>query len=517
MDTQQRPQADDIRRPAPNVEQSGRATFAQEITGQPGLPGLPAEVVRARFGQPLPGAGGLPTAAQLSRTDTVLALQAHALAHQRFAAAATAVATELAQRLGCDRVSIGLRRGGQVRVEAMANTADIAAQQNAVLALAAAMDEAIDQACTLVHPLPQGSSPSVTQAHSQLARVNGQASICTVPIIERGAAIGAILCERRDAFDAHAVEVIQDAACFVGPVLELKHSLDQPLFTRMAAALTPRADRPGSFTLRPWHAGAPLCAVAALIVAFWPATFRVVAPARAEGAGQRVIAAQSDGYVRTVALRPGDPVKAGQLLVTLEDQDLALERNKWSTELSQLDKLYREALTKDDAAQIVIARSKIEQAQSQLELVQRQFERAQLISPVDGVLLSGDLSQSVGMPVKRGQELMTVAPDKSFRIVVEVDEQDIAALRQGQRARVLFAALSDAPLAVTVTRIAPVASAIDGRNVFEVDGRIDGPADGLRPGLRGIARIEIEPRSLGWVWWHRAGQWTERTLWRVLG
>jgi RND family efflux transporter MFP subunit len=257
--------------------------------------------------------------------------------------------------------------------------------------------------------------------------------------------------------------------------------------------------------------------IAAIVLALWPTTLRVVAPARVEGVGQRVIAAPVDGFVQAVSLRPGEAVKAGQVLVTLEDRDLALERAKWTAEASQLDKQYREALTKDDAAQIVIARSKLEQAQAQLDLVALQIERAQLKAPFDGVLISGDLSQSVGMPVKRGQELMTVAPDKSFRIVAEVDEQDIGQLRTGQRARVMFAALVERPMTMALTRVAPVATPLEGRNVFEVDGRLEGSDQALRHGLRGVVRIEIEDSTYGAVWWQRASQWLQRTSWRVLG
>jgi hypothetical protein len=35
--------------------------------------------------------------------------------------------------------------------------------------------------------------------------------------------------------------------------------------------------------------------------------------------------------------------------------------------------------------------------------------------------------------------------------------------------------------------------------------------------LRGVVRIDIARSLQGWVWWHRAGQWMRRTLWRVLG
>jgi len=459
----------------------------------------------------------VPGAARPSRSAVVLGLQARALGQERFQASATAVVTELARMLRCERVSIGFQHHGRCRVGAMSNGADIRREQNMVRAIAAAMDEAVDQHSIIIHPLPRDSSPSVSLAHAELSKANGRLSICSVPIVSRGRAYGALVLEREEGFDAQAVETAKDVAGFVGPVLELKHRLDQPVGGRIVEAVAPSGRRAGTTRFGVGAAVTAATLLGAAILAFWPTTLRVVAPARVEGAGQRVIAAPVDGFVQAASLRPGETVKAGQVLVTLEDHDLALERAKWTAEASQLEKQYRDALTKDDAAPIVIARSKLEQAQAQLDLVARQIERAQLKAPFDGVLISGDLSQSVGMPVKRGQELMTVAPDKSFRVVAEVDEQDIAQLRQGQRAQVMFATLVERPLTMTVTRVAPVATPMEGRNVFEVEGRVDGADQALRHGLRGVVRIDIEASRFGAVWWQRAGQWLQRTSWRVLG
>ena len=459
----------------------------------------------------------VPGVVRTSRSAVVLGLQARALAQDRYQASATAVVTELAQLLRCERVSIGFHHHGSTRVGAISNGADIRSQQDVVRAIGAAMDEAIDQRNIIVHPLPRNSSPSVSLAHADLSKANGHMSICTVPIVSHGRAFGAIVLERREGFDAQSVETAKDAAGFVGPVLELKYRLDQPVGGRIVEAWAPRGKRAGVLRVGVGGAVAGAMLFAAVVLAFWPTTLRVVAPARVEGVGQRVIAAPVDAFVQAVSLRPGEAVKAGQVLVTLEDRDLALDRAKWSAEASQLDKQYREALTKDDAAQIVIARSKLEQAQAQLDLVALQIERAQLKAPFDGVLISGDLSQSVGMPVKRGQELMTVAPDKSFRIVAEVDEQDIGLVRVGQHAQVMFAALVERPMTMALTRVAPVATPLDGRNVFEVDGRIEGADQALRHGLRGVVRIDIQDSTYGAVWWQRACQWLQRASWRVLG
>jgi RND family efflux transporter MFP subunit len=332
---------------------------------------------------------------------------------------------------------------------------------------------------------------------------------------------GAFLLERRAGIDLHTLEAAKDAASFIGPLLELKHRLNQPLSGRMADAVAPPGRRIGPVALRTPALAAGAAALLLLVLAFWPTTLRVLAPARVEGAGQRVVAAPVDGFVQSVAVRPGETVKAGQLLLTLEDRDLALERDKWAAEASQLDKLYREALTQDEAAAMVLARSKLEQAQAQLNLVQRQIERARITAPMDGVILTGDLTQTVGSPVKRGQELMTVAPDQRFRMVAEVDEQDVARLQPGQPAQVMFGALVGHSVALTVQRIAPVATALEQGNVFEVDALPNDTTakalSALRPGLRGVVRIDIEPSTLGAVWWQRASHWVQRTSWRLLG
>jgi RND family efflux transporter MFP subunit len=464
----------------------------------------------------MPALPGAPAVVR-SRGSVVLMMQSRALAHERFAPAATAVVNELALLLGCERVSIGFHAGGKIDVGAISNTSDVRQRQSTVRAIAAAMEEALEQRAMIIYPVPRGSARHVSLAQAALAKKSTNASICTVPFVSRRRAFGALVFERHAGFDAQALQLAKDTAMFVAPILELKHRLDSPLGGRIVEAIAPRGRRVAGIELAPWKIGAMAASVAALALAAWPTTFRVVAPARIEGSVQRVIAAPVDGFVHQVSVRPGESVQAGQVLVALEDQDLALEREKWDAEAAQLDKQYREALSKDDAAQIVIARSKLEQANAQYELALRQLERAKLKAPFDGVVLSGDLTQSIGMPVKRGQELMTVAPDRSFRVVAEVDEQDVSQLKVGQSSNVMFAGLSSQPVAFEVSRVAPVATTLEGRNVFEVEGHLEGVDASLRAGLRGVAKIDVDERSLGSVWWTRASNWARRTWWRVVG
>jgi Barrel-sandwich domain of CusB or HlyD membrane-fusion len=457
--------------------------------------------------------------ARPSRSAAVLALQAQALAQARFDAAAAAVVNQLALVLPCERVSLALYGGGRLRIVAISGAADVREKHNAVLRIGAAMAEALDQRLAIVHPLPSGASPAITLAHQELSQSNSQVAIYTVPVATRHEMLGALLFERRGGFDTPALEAAKDAAMFVGPLLALKQRADDSVGHRVAQALRPSVRRPfGGAPFALGRAAAALTVVGVAVLSMVPVTHRVVAPARVEGAVQQVIAAPVAGFVGAVAVRPGATVKAGDVLLSLDTRELTLERDKWAAEMSQLDKQYREALSKDEAAPIMIARAKLEQAQSQHDLAVRQLERSTLRAPMDGVVMSGDLTQAIGMPLERGQELMTIAPDKGWRIVAEVEEQEIAPVQGGQPAQVLFAAVAGAePVRFAVARVAPVATQAEGKNVFEVEGAPEGAAQGLRAGMRGVARIEVGERALGAIWFERAQHAWRRLAWRLFG
>lgn len=455
--------------------------------------------------------------ARTLRIGNVLALVGKAMSHADFASSSFAVLTDLAKALKCQRVSLGFFGLRTLQVCAISNVSDFERRQSIVGAIEAAMEEAVDSGSIIVYPLPRAKADTHTFMHAALAKNGGGPSICTVPIVVRGNTIGALTFERSEGFDPVFMASAKDAACFLGPALEMQYRASRPI----AGPLLRRRERlrresPGK-TLSTAETGALIAAGLLLIAAIWPVTLEVTSPARVEGAGQRVVAAPVDGFIQSVLHRPGDRVLAGELLVAMDDSDLRQATEKWRVETEQLDREYRDALSQDDAAEIVVARSRLDQAKGQYGLAVRELERSQLVAPIDGVLVSGDLRESIGMPVKRGQELLKVAPEDAYRIVAEVDEQDIALIQTGQTGRVIFSALSDQDLPVKVTRISPVARVLDHRNMFEVDGEIQASDVPLYHGLTGRARLEIDSRPLGQIVWLRIRQRIQKLTWRLIG
>src|SRR5439155_10217351 len=131
-------------------------------------------------------------------------------------------------------------------------------------------------------------------------------------------------------------------------------------------------------------------------------------------------------------VRAGDVVREGAVIATLDDKDLANERLKWITKRQEQLTAYGKSLAKGERAEAQIAQAQVEQAYAQIALLETEIARTRIAAPFDGLVISGDLSQSVGAAVKRGDELFQVAPLDSYRVVLKVDERDVNDVQPGQ-------------------------------------------------------------------------------------
>lgn len=440
--------------------------------------------------------------------DAVLRPVGAALARPALADAAAAFCAEVGESLQCARVSVGLAGPGGLRLAGSSHPAPLHAGQPAATGLLDAMQEAVDQQQVVAWPQPAGAD-LITLAHRQLAAAG---SICTVPLVDGARIVGAVTLERpAPAFAVAEIALLSDIARVAGPVLELKRQLAQPWHRRAAEALRQALSAPSRRALA-W-AGALVLLAAVLAV---PVPWRVSAPARLEGSVQRAVVAATDGFLQQANVRPGDRVRAGQVLAELASQDLELERRRRESELRQHEGAYRAAQARADRAQMVNHQSRAAEAQAMLSLVEMQLQRARIEAPFDGIVIKGDLSQNLGAPVQRGEVLMVLAPNDSFRLILEVDESDLAAILPGQRGELALAAQPERPLRFVTRRIVPVATAADGRNFFEVEASLQAQdLPQLRPGLSGVAKVEAGSKPLAWLLTHRALAWLRLAWWKV--
>lgn len=441
-------------------------------------------------------------ASRREQAPLLVQIVGRAMQHRPPALAATEICNQLADVFSCDRVSIGFMHGLSPRVGAVSHRLHFERRAPLLQALEAAMEEAVDQRSVVAWPNDKAAGQLICRAHAELGARGTSGAVCTVPLEDGGTIMGAITLERagRRPFDNYELASVRGVAQLAGPLLALKLRETRPLARHLLDAARERYAKlrgTGHIAYK-IKAGALAVAIAALL--FVPTDYRIKAPSALEGTVQQVVVAPQDGFVAESGARAGDLVHAGDVLARLDTRELALERRKWQSEREKHAKEYQEALAKRDRAQISILGARMAQADAQLSLLDEQLRRAELVAPFDGILVTGDLSQSLGAPVERGQLLFEVAPLDTYQVVLQVAERDIAWVRAGQTGTLRLAGLPSRPLKFTVSRVLPVAEAKDGRNSFRVEGTLDADTDRLRPGMQGVAKVAVDRGSLLSVW-----------------
>ena len=470
-----------------------------------GVGWLEAQAVRDRIGH---------ERQRLAQAAAALDIVAVANEHDRADAAAMAVANELAVRLQAGRVAIGLETRRGIRVLALSHTAWFKRRTTMIGALEQAMDEACEQRATLLVPAGLGEVVRIRVAHEALAAVwEGAAAFTTFPLLSDRGAVGAITV-LHDAPPGQSVLRLGEAiAALLGPILEQKRRARRMLSGRVVDGLGDAAAAVVGPRHVGWKLGCGVAAAAVLAALLIPTTFRVSAKAVLEGQMQLAAPAPFEGFIATAPAKAGDVVRKGDVLATLDDRDLQLEQVRWRSERERIVLKAREAMAKHDPATTGQLEAQLRQTDAQARLTAEKLARTRIVAPIDGIVVSGDLSQSIGAPVETGKVLFEVAPLDRYRVIVRLDERDLRYVAPGQAGHVLLHGMTGASVGFVVRRITAVAETDAGHNSFRVEGSLDAVPAGLRPGMEGVGKIDVAQRPVAWVWTRGLVDWVRMTVW----
>ena len=187
---------------------------------------------------------------------------------------------------------------------------------------------------------------------------------------------------------------------------------------------------------------------------------------------------------------------------------------------------FQESRARGDRAGLNVLAAQREQAEARVALVESRLNRATLVAPFDGVVVSGDLTQRLGAVTEQGEELFRVSPLDGFRLDLAVPEGRIDDLAPTQHGSMVLASMTGKRWPLVVERITPRSTSGEGQTRFIVEARLEmnaGEVDPrqverlLRPGLSGIARVEVGEGPLIEIWTRGLRDWLKLTLWRWWG
>ena len=284
----------------------------------------------------------------------------------------------------------------------------------------------------------------------------------------------------------------------------------------------------------------------------------VVATGKVEPIAKVEIKSKANGIIERLHADVGDVVKAGDVLVELDKENLLaqvreasanvqaaeaallaaraqLEKNKIEAEGPDVEFARRAAgRAQDLAAQKLVAQSEFDTAQSAYELAKNrqkvargqlavaqakvseaaaqvaqaranleradeELRNATIRAPISGMVLTRDIE--IGSPVSSILNLganatlvMTLGDIKEVFVRGKVDEADIGHVKHHQAARISVETFKDRKFDGRVTLISPMGAEKDNVTTFEVKVSIDNPGNELKANMTANAEIILEQR-----------------------
>ncbi len=261
-------------------------------------------------------------------------------------------------------------------------------------------------------------------------------------------------------------------------------------------------------------------------------TSRVRAPGKIEPRTQVKISADIMGKITRLAVKEGERVKQGQLMLQLDDTQYraALNQSRAALASARVRLKDSESLLRVAESnyvrqralwdQKVLSQAEWDQASSSIESAraaqstareevsrsdaaftgaQDNLSKTRFVAPFDGVVSALNVEQGeiviTGTMNNAGTQILVVSDLSRMLVRADVDETDVVDMKLGQKAKITVDAMPDTSFVGTVVEIGNTAkrsivSSAEGETNFEVKVVFDSQVPEVRPGM--TADVEIE-------------------------
>jgi hypothetical protein len=447
--------------------------------------------------------------------------------------------------VGCDRVSLAVRRGRRCRLVAVSGVDVVQRRATAVGQLETLATRVLASQQPLQYPDQERELPpdleTVLEAYVDESSVRW---LACVPLGDPGrdrpvAAdwLGVLMMER---FDGSADGEVEDRiAAVCGPATTaLRSAIEHesvPLlpfwqYARRVARCFQLDRLPKTLLV----AASVVAAGGALLLV--PADFEIPARGDLQPTVRRQVFAPDEGLVVTLPKAAGT-VSRGETLAVLSnpqlDQqyaDAAAKRRTTEEQLTAVRTARRrhEPAARTDERYVLSAQEqqlqeRLSGLEQQARLLAEQRRQLTVTSPIDGQILTWDLERLLAArPVQRGERLMTVANlDGPWELQLQIDDRSVghvlaAQQESGLDLEVSFLLATDPNIRYR-GRIGQISSAIElddaGQAALSALVPLDaGQVPQPRPGAAVVARIHCGRRPLGYVWFRQVIEFTQSRL-----
>lgn len=207
------------------------------------------------------------------------------------------------------------------------------------------------------------------------------------------------------------------------------------------------------------------------------------------------------GQVSLVAVQPGDTVKAGDVLVELDQKPFqdAIQRAQQQLSIAENAVYIAEEQggqnpSPQQLAQRIEAQQNLRAAQQQLADAQRALVSSLIQAPTDGTVLSVSVADRA--PVTQGMQVAQIADLNAMDLQIDLDEVDLPHVSPGMAVSFTLDAYPGQEIDGTISRISPAAQTSGGTTTFQGIVTFTLPKDlVLRPAMNANVSIKTQVRQ----------------------
>ncbi|MBL8811381.1 MAG: HlyD family efflux transporter periplasmic adaptor subunit [Planctomycetaceae bacterium] len=415
------------------------------------------------------------------------------------------LADSLQSHLGATTAVVGLCRRGlsECRVAAISSGQIVDRLSDETRQIEAVLQESVVRGFSAVWPVADRQNRHALMSHEQYSESLGGSTLVSMPLLsEDGQPAGCLLLIFADADGrvATAERFLRAGSGALGSCLHVLQKLADSQWLHNLRQLR------RALTVSRMHVAAWVIGAAATILLL-PVTYSVRGDAELQPVERHFVAAPFDGPLAECLVEPGDVVEKDQLLAQMDGREIRWELAEIQATLNKATKERNTQLSSREFGNAEISGHEIQRLEQRESLLKHRDTSLEIRSPVEGVVVTGDHREAEGVPLEMGQTLFEIAPLDAMTVEVCIPEEDIRHVTEGMTVRIQMDAAPDTVLSARIRRIHPRAEIRDGENVFVAEAELDEQPAGLRPGMRGSAKVMTRRRPLGWNLFHKPTAW----------
>lgn len=440
--------------------------------------------------------------AESQNTSALLELLAQLDNSEDLASACYVLVNDLRSYLRCGRIVLGLTKSGKLdcKLAAVSGLSDFDQRSDFSERIESVLNEALLRDQITVVGTEKKHNDEGTRAHLDLQRSCKAGTLISAPLHSgQGEVVGAWLFvdEKPVPENSETLHFVRASQVVVGSRLWMLQRAELHPLTRAFRAASKFA---GTKRFVICCIGAMLVSAAMMI----PVNYKVNCDCQLEPVSRRYVAAPYDGSLEEALVQAGQFVSKGQVLARMDARELRWQLSGLNADFQSEKKKRDAASARDEFALSQQSDLEMQRISLQMQLIQHRLDNLEIKSPIDGVVIEGDLKKSEGAPLTIGQTMFEIGPLDQMIVEVAIPERDILYVKEDMPVKIRFDASQHATEKGTIKRISPRSEIRGDESVFVADVMLDNRQLLLRPGMKGSAKVVSDPHPLGWNLFHKA-------------